>query len=63
MTKFTGWGGLLTFATIDAWLVFTAGAALAAPAAALPGSDPTLPTLLVLGVGLVVASLRRGVED
>ena len=63
MTKFMGWRGLVTFATVDALLIFAAGTALAAPPAALTVPGPTLPTLLVLGVGLVIATLRRGVED
>jgi hypothetical protein len=63
MTNIMRWRGLLTFATVDALLIFAAGTALAAPPSALPASSPAMPTLLVLGVGLVVASLRRRVED
>ena len=63
MTNPMGWRRLLTFATIDALLVFAAGTALAAPAAALPASGPSLPTLLVLGVGLVGVTLRRQAQD
>jgi hypothetical protein len=63
MTNLKGWRTLLTVATIDAVLVFAAGTATAAPAAALPAPGPALPVLLLLGVGLVGTTLRRGIED
>jgi len=63
MTNLKGWRMWLTVATIDAMLVFTAGTALAAPATAPPASGPALPILLLLGVGLVGTTLRRGIED
>jgi len=59
MTERMGWRGLLTFATIDALLVVAASTAWAAPAATPAASGPTLPTLLLLGVGLVGATWRR----
>ena len=61
MTKLMGWRRLLTFATIDALLVFAAGTAVAAPAVAPPAAGPALPALLVLGVGLCrrLAAARR----
>lgn len=63
MTNLKGWRRLLTVTTIDAVLVFAAGTAMADPAVALPASGPTLPVLMVLGVGLVGITLRRGIED
>lgn len=61
MIKLTGWRRLLTCATVDALLVVAAGAAWAAPAAApVPASAPALPALLLLGVGLVGVTWRRG---
>lgn len=63
MTKLVGWRRLLTCATIDALLVVAAGAAMAAPATPVPGSTPAFPVLLLLGVGLIGATWRRGAED
>ncbi|MGA3400321.1 MAG: hypothetical protein ABSC95_13960 [Acetobacteraceae bacterium] len=63
MTKLMGWRKLLTFVTIDALLVVTAGAAWAAPAMPTPASTPALPVLLVLGVGLVSARWRQDATD
>lgn len=63
MTNLKGWRRLLTVTTIDAVLVFAAGTAMADPAVALPASGPALPVLMVLGVGLVGITLRRGIED
>ncbi len=63
MTKHMGWRRLLTFATVDALLVVTAGTAWAAPAAPVSAATPSLPVLLVLGVGLVGAGLRRDATD
>lgn len=60
MTNLKGW---LTVATIDAVMMFAGGTAMAAPAAAAPSSGPALPVLMLLGVGLVSATLRRGIED
>ena len=56
MTTSMGWRRFLTFATIDALLMVTAGAAWAAPAAPASASAPSLPVLLLLGVGLVSAA-------
>jgi hypothetical protein len=63
MTKLISWRNLVTFATIDAFLVFAAGSAMAAPGATLPAAGSSLPTLLLLGVGLISATLRRGAAE
>jgi hypothetical protein len=62
MIELMGWRRWLTFATIDVLLVFAATAAWAAPASHLPVYAPTLPTLLLVGVGLFGASLGRRAE-
>jgi hypothetical protein len=63
MTTIIGWRRFLTFATIDALLIVTAGAAWAAPAAPASAPAPSLPLLLLLGVGLVSAGWRRDAAD
>lgn len=63
MIELSGWRRWLTCATVDAVLVCAAGAAMAAPVTALTAPAPALPILLVLGVGLMGATLRRGVKD
>lgn len=63
MTKFMGWRRFLTFATIDVFLMVTAGAAWAASAAPSSAATPSLPVLLLLGVGLVSASRRHDATE
>ncbi len=63
MIKLMGWRKLLTFATVDAVLICTAGAASAAVTATTLPAMPALPTLLLLGVGLVGVTLQRGAVE
>jgi hypothetical protein len=51
MTTQRGWRRLAVCATIDAILIVTAGTAMAAPPVATVA--PHVPTLLMLGVGMI----------
>lgn len=56
MTTYAGWRRLAACAMIDTVLIVSAGAAMAAPVGAAAAFAPHLPTLLVLGIGMVSAS-------
>src|ERR1019366_3071856 len=56
MTTNSGWRRLAVCATIDAILIVTIGAAMAAPVAAF---SPHVPALMMLGIGMVVSRAGR----
>lgn len=55
MTKQARWRKIAVWTAIDAILVFSAGSAMAAPAAGGSMTSPHIPALLMLGVGMVTA--------
>ena len=59
MTTNSGWRRLAVCATIDAILIVTTGAAMAAPVTPVAAFSPHVPALMMLGIGMVVSRAGR----